>query len=272
MTGVAKERFEQYIRDMDAELVALEEVMRAQQLPLDRSYESLDRLEDYYGLVLDGRVSTDVAVLETRLGRYVGTALAAHAGGTWDYARNKVDLGKPCITNLPGLGKSRFFPMRPVLVFKRTRRVGWLRDATEIYDLVHRRAQVARLLASVDAEVGGLREDMRELTSAYPDLDFSVESVPFVERAVQALISHNSPREQRRRVRTRAVLYLGTIVQRALGGGAWTLCEDPDDEEFGEIVMHDWAPITAIRATAPHDDGHLRRAIEFVIRSRLETS
>ena len=54
-----------YVKEMSSELEALRSDVAASGqrnlLPLDLSYQSLDRLEDYLFLVVDGKVKSDLA-------------------------------------------------------------------------------------------------------------------------------------------------------------------------------------------------------------------
>jgi len=257
------ERFEHYMREMPAELAALARAVAAQGspefLPLDFSYESLDRLEDF--LVDAATRETVDEELYNRVGRYIGQMLVKRAGGKWDYSRLKNDFpGEPLIIALPLLGKRRFFPMAPVDGFRYHHMPGSLRDATEPYDIPHRRRQMFARIACLDAEIEALRAEVRQrLGPAAADLDYSFDSVDVLERALLVALSAHPSRDQRRCLRTRAALYLGTLLQRALGGGVWSLCEDPLDVDFGELVMHDWAPYTLVKNVNPKFDRRLLR-------------
>jgi hypothetical protein len=52
-------------------------------LPLDYRFESLDRVEKLYGLVLDGTITSPVnsEAFATRLGSYIGETLLKQIGG-----------------------------------------------------------------------------------------------------------------------------------------------------------------------------------------------
>ncbi|MBX3154851.1 MAG: hypothetical protein KF773_02540 [Deltaproteobacteria bacterium] len=272
MSTAEKENLERFVRELPAELEALEYDVRAQGatelLPLDRSYDSLDRLEDFYTMVLDGRGRVGSEQVEPRLGRYVGATLIERTGGKWDYARTKEHFGKPCVTNLPDLKKHRFFPLGPILGFKRTRIPGDLRNAVEVYDVPYRRAQVADILASLDTRIAALSDDIRDLTGEKPVLDYSVASSAFLEAALLASLSRELSRERWRKLELGSILYLGTIVQHALGGGAWTLCEAPNEFDFGQLHMHGWAPRDVVRRMGPETQGIIKRTLDVVISSR----
>jgi hypothetical protein len=56
---------------------------RPELLPLDRTYASLDRVEDYYRLVLDAQAPGARKGARERVARYVGATLIEQAGGRW---------------------------------------------------------------------------------------------------------------------------------------------------------------------------------------------
>lgn len=266
--------FARFLEAAPSELQALRSVVAAQGLPhllpLDLSYPSIDRLEDFFALVLDGRATGIDGDLEPLLGRYLGATLVEHAHGRWSASGAKDNRGQPGVTSLKDLGNYTFPTMGPIATFKRARIAGHLRDETEIHDLAHHRRQISQLIGSVDEEILALRADLTSLLGSDAGiLDFSVESVGMIEEALKRLIESDADRDQRRRVRTRATLYLGAVVQHALGGGEWTLCESPDDVDFGQLRTHNWTPINLVRNTGPkRKPGFIRDNLEFVINAR----
>jgi len=262
---------EAFVRAVPEELAALAEMIAQQQpdlLPLDRSYASLDRVEDFYQACLEEATGAS-ASLESRLACYVGATLAASTGGRWEPPRTKSDLGRASIVGLPYLARAKFYPLDVVRNFKRTRSAGYLRDATEIYDIPVRRALLAHLVANSDAKLAALHFDLRDLLGRDPGaLDGSADSLAVIEAALKQLLAANAPRDLLRRIETGAVLYLGQIVQRAVGG-EWTLCEDPDDADLGQLQMHGWAPITVIRNVGPNSRPNLLQTVlDLVIKAR----
>jgi hypothetical protein len=245
---------------------AVEAVRQPALLPLDLSYESLDRLEDYYRICLEGNATPDEQKqLRGSLSRYLGATLIEHTGGVWKIVRGSVE---PLVGKLPQVtGKgSELDPAGPVLDFKRTRSPGWLRDATERWDLALRRRQLATLMAHTDDELAKLRDDVEELTGIQPSvLDGNPGALAAVEAALKRLITANAPRERRREVRSRAVLFLGTVVMKAVGHGEWMLCDDADNSNFGEFTVNDWAPSNTIRVNDKTKPDHLLSNVTFQI-------
>lgn len=260
-----RKRFEDYMKAMPKELDALERAAKAQSL--DYTYESLDRLEDF--LDITNARETDDDALFDRVSRYLGSTLVKRAGGKWDYSRVKDDSpGEPLVTGLPHLGKRRFFPMSPVDGYRHESVMGLLRDAVEPFDVAYRRQQMLARVARIDAEIEELRAEVRQaLGVSAGDLDFSLDSADTLETALLAALSAGASRERERSLRSRAALYLGKAVERAAGGGDWTLCEDPVDVDFGELIIHEWAPFTLVKNVDPTLKRRLLRLnLEKVIR------
>src|SRR6478609_1794019 len=84
-----REKFEDYLFHMDDSLDALtafaKSLDRPELLPLDYSFESLDRLESLFELVLNGDAKPDVSndLFQTRLATYLGETRRKNLGGKW---------------------------------------------------------------------------------------------------------------------------------------------------------------------------------------------
>jgi hypothetical protein len=227
-------------------------------LPLDHSYASLDRVEDAFRDDLVPQVAA-----------YLGNTLAERTGGKWDVPRREDDLGRPVITDIPGLRKLRFVPLANVLTFKRSRAPGSLRNVTERYDLPLRRTTLATLLSEREARTEDLRAQMASLLDRDPGpLDGSAASVRLLEAALVQLVARNSSREVRRRFRDNAVLYLGAAIERAVGG-SWGVRDDPEDGDLGELEIHGWTPMNVVRnASIGNRPDLLQGALDRVIAAR----
>jgi hypothetical protein len=259
------------LRAVTSDLEALERAVAAHGnpalQPLDYSYESLDRVEDYLREVIDTQPTEVRAVTELRIARYLGQTLIHRAGGRW--ARRRSDAADLAVTGLPELGGFGWLPRDPVVQFRNARVAGLLRDTTEKYDVPRREGELVQRGSAIDAEIDGLRDDIHRLTDHAPVLDRELDSLDSVEAALRLLISTSAPREVRRRVRGRAVLYLAAVMIRALGPGPIALCKDPHDGDFGELIVHDFAPMTLVRNTNPRSRAHfLASALRAVIEGR----
>jgi hypothetical protein len=236
--------------------------------PLDLGYESLDRLEGFYRQLLE-QGSTSIAALDARVASYVGETLVRSAGGAWAPPLAKADLGRPGVVDLPSLPRARFHPMDVVRTFKRTLSSGYMRDATELYDIPARRRYLDRLVANSDATLDQLQADLDDIVGR-DTLDDSPESVAAVEDAFKKLVGEQAAPDRVRRLEDGATLFLGQIVQRAVGGD-WSLCEDPDDADLGQVRIGGWAPISVIRNVGPQSrPGLLQSTLDLVVRARAK--
>jgi hypothetical protein len=238
-------------------------------LPLDLSYESLDRVEDFYGQQLEQGNDSTADALNSRVASYVGATLVRSAGGAWELPRAKADMNRPSVIDLPNLPRARFYPIDVVRTFRRTLSAGYMRDATEVYDIPARRLYLDRLLANRDATLDQLYADLDGLVGRGRD-DDGLETVAAIEDALKKLVGEQAPPDRVRRLEDGATLYLGEIVQRAVGGD-WSLCEDPDDADVGQVRISGWAPISVIRNIGPQSrTGLLQTALDLVIRARTK--
>lgn len=256
-----------YVKDIPSELEALRaEVAACGQgglLPLDLSYESLDRLEDYLFLVVDSKAKIDLAKLRSRGGRYVAATLVERAAGKW--VASKKDK-KAVVSGLPGARKAEFnvAPIVADVMRMRQHYVGYLRDDTEAYDLALRKRQLAELRDSAAARLQELRADVKALTGKDPGpLDGSVDSLTLIEVALKQTVTGRAPREQRRRMRAATVLYAGIILEKARKV-TWSVSDRVGDRAFGWFLVNGWAPAYAVRFIAPESPaGKLKSQVEY---------
>jgi hypothetical protein len=261
------ERFSQTVSDELAALAPTIKQQRPKSLPLDYSYASLDRVEDFYQSRLDADGSSDT--LDSQLAYYVGATLADSTGGRWEPARTKSDLGRASIVGLPSLGKLKFYPLDVVLNFKRTRSSGYLRDATEPYDLPLRREALEQLVSNADERIDDLRSDLRDLIGRDTGApDGSPESLSVIEEGLKKALATNASRELLRRLENGATLYLGKLLQQAVGG-QWRVNEDPQDANLGQFEVNGWAPIAIIRNVGPQSRSNIiQTALQLAIKGR----
>ena len=238
-----------FLDTMDEELGILDRGVAAHdgRGPLDRSYASLDRVEDYLGAALDSVRDSERDRLVRRVERYVGVTLVEHTGAAWIVHVSPTGRPDPRVTKLPELKRYQFSPGLVVNIFTRTRLLGVLRDETELYDVPHRRATISRMLAEEAHELERFAEGVGALTGHDTTLDGSVDSLDLVQEALANMWESGPSREYQRVVQARAVLYVGNVFRQSLGRGQWELCTDPARVEFGHLTIDDWAPITSVR-------------------------
>jgi hypothetical protein len=260
--GEKRPAVERFLAAMPAELAALEKDVGE----LDRSYASLDRVEDYLLGVVSGKITGDKGVARGRVARYAGAVLAERAGGSW--ATRKKDEDAMCITAFPGYAQQECEPdaiARSIMKMGRVR-LGCLREDIEVCDLPLRKQQLAALTRDPDARVRELRDDIEAITGKEPKLDFSPASVDVVEAAIQKMGDGDASREQRRRVRSATVVYLGAIAVRGLGRAEWKVKDKVGVVGFGHFSIHDWEPEENIRSVVPASrPGRLRGVVEYVL-------
>jgi hypothetical protein len=268
-----KEDFEQFLFEMSEMLEALQQLAeRAQLGPLDYSYESLDRLEALVAQVLDGKLAlpdgANVNQLMTAVARYLGETVKRRIGGTWSFVKStkSASYGQPAITGLPELPKAyEFLPLAVARGYQRSRRPGWLRDQVELHDLAAQRARVASFDAATPAELKALADELQAGRPDAPPLDFSVESLDALEQLLgQALDDKREPRELRP-LCDRIARYMGEVFRKR-AGGEWSLVDDPEDGNFGELRVRSFAPLSVVQNfTLRRQQGLLAQATRSVL-------
>lgn len=266
---------EAYLREMAAELDALgadvKKTGRRQLLPLDLSYASLDRAEDYYRLLLGKRVTGKAAKAAERLTRYAGATLIENAGGAWAVGPSEDDPF--CVTRLSTVPKAQFLPASTVAYLANSRFVGGLREQVERYDLRLQRARIAELSSDLGATFARLRADAKELCAKDPGaFDGDLASLDRLE-AVFRLVNGNKARpELRRRLRRGAAIYLGCVLQGQLGESQWSVEDEPRNAELGNWKIFDFVVSGALGLVGVKEAGVLRRKIETIVADRSKRS
>lgn len=250
-----------------AELDAFRVEVRASGIDgaLDLSYESLDVVEDALGVLAPEGVMP--RALRDRAARYVGATLIAQRGGRWAVGGDSHE-GEP-VVEVPSLPKTRPFRPLGVVVSGARLRGGRLRDETEHWDLPRGRARLAELLARRDDELRQLEDDVAlSIGEPRAPLDASESSLDRLQRALAQLCEPGVSRERKRAVRERAMLHLGTLVERARPGATWSIREAPADVDFGQPLVDGWSPTEAVRVARPSAAaGLLARRVAAAMRS-----
>lgn len=228
-----------YAEETPGELEALAKAVtklgRPELLPLDRSYASLDRLEDYLLLVLDGHAPGSRARTRERVARYVGATVIEQAGGRW--APGEHDGDSIAVRGLRAVPAAVVLPTHPVAAVEQWRYSGILRDRTERSDVELQRRTLAALTGDLDATLTRLRGDVKELTGTDPG---PLDGVPALSRytpALGLLRAANAPRELRRRIHQALAVAIGHLLQAELGPAEWRVEDAPRDIDFGTWTL-----------------------------------
>ena len=233
--------------------------------PLDGSYASLDRVEDYFGAAADNGGES----LVRRVEWYVGTTLVESAHGVWTMSEDVGGRWRPHIGQLPELGDYAFLPALVVNQFMRTRRQRVLRDWTEVYDVPYRRQATDHLLAKAATELAALQEDIREVTGKSVKLDLSMAKLDVVQEMLTQLVGGQASRDRVRAVQERAMLQVGAVFKSKVKRATWKLCVEPENEAIGQLLLDDFAPLVVIRKiSARNDRSFLREIVAEEIEAR----
>lgn len=218
-------------------------------MPLDLSYESLDRLEDYLRLVLEERLPAERSVVLDRASAYVTATLARQAG------------------DVPAVVSGQFEPADVVRELQPSH-VGTVRDRIERVDVAFQRRRLNELVEDLDATLLGLRADVKALTGKDPGaLDGSRANLVAVGKALVAAEERDDvPREQLRRLSRGAIVYLGSLVQKR-AGGEWSVQESARDIRLGWWKLGSWYPETVVN-DVENDEGWLADAVERQVEKR----
>jgi hypothetical protein len=206
--------------------------------PLGLSYESIDRVEDYYRRVLDAPPPADqLERVKGRIVRYVGQTVIEHTKGAWAIVER--ETGPALVVEVPGIKENGFHPLTPVAQFKRLRWPGLIRDDAEKWDMPRRRADLARLLSAREEELAHLRDDIEQLTGKrLESLDGKAATLKLIEQALKKLAGPDA-RDRRREVGRRVVLFLGSLVEKATGE-TWRVVDNAKEGDFGEFRIGSW--------------------------------
>lgn len=177
---------------------------------IDRSYESLDRIEDHFSLVLDGEVKTPKAKTRQRVVRHVGETIVAQTGG------ENLTLAE-----------------HAVAYYEQWRLSGLLRDRVEKDDVALQRRHVADLTADIGATIAMLRSDVEQLTGKDPGAIDTVAALAKLDDAIVRLRKADRPRELRRRIHRAIVIAVGQAMQMELGPSEWRVENAPRDVDLG---------------------------------------
>lgn len=270
-----KKLLESFLREMPAELEGLradvKKADRPQLLPLDQSYESLDRLEDFLRLVFEGRVRVDADKARERGARYFGATVAARTGGAWGLATD--DAYDPlCVSGAPAAPDAEIVPALVVAEFEDSES-GWLRDSAERFDIELQRRLIAATVANKSGVLAELRADIKKLTGSDPGaLDGAVDSLPLLAKALVAADEESVSRELRRKVRNAATFYIGCAIEKRLGADAWSVDDEFGTSDFGRWRIFGRSPQTPVEAVAAGGDpGILTYFVEKALKPKRKS-
>lgn len=235
MSKAAVQKFEmEMLSELEALIADVTKTGRGALLPLDRSYASLDRVEDYYMLVLDKKVAADKARATLRVARYTGATLVEQAGGKWAAGDNDA---VPAVTKLRAAPKDAFEPLAIVSELESFRFTGWLRDRTERHDLDLQKKRIAELADDTKGTLARLRSAAKELAGSDPGLLDTTAALDRYQPVLARAAVANAPRELRRAIQRGAAIGMGALLQSELGRSAWTLDDDPRSVDFGAWML-----------------------------------
>jgi len=135
-----REKYEMFVLEMDDSLEkfihSIEQLKNQELLPLDYSWESLNRIESICDYYLEGKILTDdtLELFRTRIARYLGETLRKHMGGIWTFCDNPKDFAY----GFPELGKIEnmnpeyaYNPFDTFNIYKIRRKKGLIKRAVE---------------------------------------------------------------------------------------------------------------------------------------------
>lgn len=267
---MSQEALRQFESEMAGELEALTlDVARAGRaglLPLDRSYASLDRIEDYSRLVLDRKKKAGRARAESCVARYVGGVVAEQADGRWRAGTARTEA---FVVKLRAVPRVVHQPWLRVGEIENHRMPGLLRDRTERHDVRLQRRLIDGLTRDIPGTLARLRRDAQEQTGIDPGVLESTADLSRHEPAVAAVKSASASRELWRRLRASAAIAIGQLLQAQLGAAPWMVEENPRDIDLGVWTLFGVRLGHTVERVDPRTrpDG-LRQRVEKMIASR----
>lgn len=271
MTKASLQKYEmEMLSELEALTADVTKVGRKDLLPLDKSYASLDRVENYYTLVLDKKVKADASKAEQRVARYAGATVIAQAGGRW--AAGSDDSDPFVVTKLRAAPKAVYLPLLRVGEIESYRLPGLLRDRTERHDLELQKQTIAALTGDLRGTLARLRADAKELTGSDPGALETLADLSRYERALVDVKAASASRELRRRIRNGAAIAIGNLMQAELGPATWTVEEDPRNIDFGAWTLLGARLSNTVERVDPKKPDGLRTNVEKMIASRKKKS
>jgi hypothetical protein len=268
MSKAALQKFEmEMLSELEGLAADVGKAGRSDLLPLDKSYASLDRVEDFYLLVVAGRVQVDKARAKQRVARYAGVTLAEHAGGKW--ASGTTETDPVVVTKLRAAPKATFQPMARVGELERWRYTGWLRDRTERHDLELQRATIDKMSGDLGGTLAKLRTAAKELSGSDPGALDSIAAVAKYQPVLARAAVASAKRELRRVIQRGTMVAIGQLVKSAVGRAEWTVEEDPKDIDFGTWRLFGVSMSNVVERVEPSDPaGSVQTVVEKMIAKR----
>lgn len=226
---------EESAKELEALAKDVAKLGRPELLPLDLTYESLDRLEDYLLLVLDGHAPGKKKKAQERAVRYAGEVVIAQAGGRWASGAPDAEVA---ITGLRALPGAKLLPSHAVQNAVRWRYSGTLRDRLESQDVELQRRTIAALTGDLDGAWARLRADLEAFTGTDPGPLDPASALGPCSRALARLNQDGkAPRELRRRLRQGAAIAMGERLRAEVGPAEWTVEDHPRDIDLGAWTL-----------------------------------
>jgi hypothetical protein len=256
--------------EMLSELEALtgdvREAGRSDLLPLDLSYASLDRAEDFYLLVADKQVSLDKERTKRRVARYAGATLVEHAGGEWAAGDNE---RVPAVTKLHAAPHALVEPMARVWELEKFRYSGWLRDRIERNDVELQTTLITDLTGDPGGTLTELRAAAKALAGSDPGLLDATAALDRYQPVLAQAVLAGTSRELRRVIQRGTAIAIGELLQAELGRSAWTVDDDGRNVDFGAWSLFGINLTNLVERVEPEDaPGAVRLMVEKMIAKR----
>lgn len=213
--------------------------MNEEELQLDGSRDSIDRLEAYYFRVLDGSVKADRVATRKKVTAYLGRF-------TPDASARVTDAET---WRIPGL----------------------MRDRIEQRDVALQRQLLAALTSDLDATLARLRDDATALAGEDPGVLDGTPALGKYEPALARARRYAGTPELRRRFRRGLTVAIGALLQAELGASEWEVDDDPKGIDLGVWKLFGIRLTHTVERTDPaKEPGLLRANVEKMIANRRE--
>ncbi len=139
-TEELRAQYELFVFEMDDALelfiAEIEKSNHTELLPLDYSWESLNRIESICNLYFDGEILKEYSIdlFRTKIARYLGETLRKRMGGTWTFCENPKDVsyGFPEIGTIDNMNPEYAYnPFETFRIYQIRRKSGLIRRAVE---------------------------------------------------------------------------------------------------------------------------------------------
>lgn len=131
---MAEEKFDQFLMIMDDQLDSLSCEAESRGIDLDFSLDDMDKLEDLFDLMAEGKSADDRASLVVFFARYLGELVLKNYGGKWSLPledEKNVNFNTPVIVGHCSIEGLEFAPISVMRGYSLRKRKGSLRRALD---------------------------------------------------------------------------------------------------------------------------------------------